>query len=72
VRLGSTKIRHGQFVRVQLAKAVLSYIICQNVGARGKLGFSTAVLTKGSPDRQAEVGDHSGHPHGVQVKSLKP
>ena len=26
--------------------------------------------TTWSPDRQAEVGDHFGHPQGVQVKAL--
>ncbi len=38
--------------------------------AWGKLGFSKGAPTKWSLDRQAEVGDHVGHPKGVQVKTL--
>ncbi len=39
--------------------------------ARGKLGFPLGAPTKWSPDRQAQVGDHFGHPQGLQVKALK-
>ncbi len=38
--------------------------------ARGELGFSLGVSRTWSPDRQAEVGDHFGHPSGAQVKGL--
>ena len=37
-----------------------------NPRARGKLG------TKWSPERQTEVGDHIGHPQGVQVRVSNP
>ncbi len=38
--------------------------------ARGELGFSQGMSTTWSPDWQAEVGDHFGHPPGAQVKGL--
>ncbi len=38
--------------------------------ARGKLGSAYDALTKQFPDRQAEVGDHFGHPYGVQATAL--
>ncbi len=37
---------------------------------RGRLGCSVGVPTTWSLDRQAEVGNHFGHPQGVQVKAL--